>query len=331
MPRSRRLLVILAMLASTVCGEEPGGEIAGAPAPLPPPETEAPVDPSIPPQEEGLVTFVFYNLRNYLAMERRVDGVATADAPKPEEEVAEVVAALAHLAPDILGVCEIGDERFLEDLRRRLAEEGLSLPHGALLTSADGNQRNLGLLTRFPVVANRSRGDYVYDLGGRRLPFQRGVLDATLDLGEGRLLRYVGLHLKSRREVPEGDQAEMRLRESLIARRHIESILAVDPETRLLVAGDLNDYRHEAPVRTLQGRFGSPDYLAVLPLADRHGFRWTHHWDLADLYSRIDFVLHSRSLGREIRADLSGIHHWDRWSVASDHRPLVARFLLGAE
>jgi len=286
--------------------------------------SEAPSPPAFEKGGEGF-TFVSYNLQNYLAMDRRVDGEVRSSAPKPEEEVRELIKALAEIGPDILGVCEIGEQAFLEDLQNRLSEAGVQLPHAVLLPAASGQNRNLAVLSRFPIVADRSRGDYVYDLAGNRLPFQRGVLDVTMEIREGYQLRYVGLHLKSRREVPEGDQGMMRLHEARIARTHIDGILASDPEVKLLVAGDFNDTRNEAPVRTLQGRHGSPGYLASLNLADRDGLRWTHYWDHADLYSRIDFVLHSRSLSPEIRRDLSGIHHWEGWQVASDHRPLVVR------
>lgn len=273
------------------------------------------------------VTVVFYNLKNYLAMERRIDGEIVEDAPKPEREVEAVVAALVEMRPDVLGVCELGDASFLEDLRSRLKSAGLDLPHTELVTAASGFNRNLALLSRFPLVARNSRDDYTYSIGDTKLPFQRGVLDVTVSINDRYRLRYVGLHLKSKRDVPEADQALMRLNEARLARQHIDRIFEAEPGTNLLVAGDFNDLRIEPPVKALQGGFGGTGYLSSLTLDDQYGFRWTHHWSFADSYSRFDYALYSKGLSPEILRDQSRIHHWDDWDKASDHRPLVVRIV----
>jgi endonuclease/exonuclease/phosphatase family metal-dependent hydrolase len=289
------------------------------------PQTSLPVAAS----EEGRrpVTLVVYNLENYLAMERRVGGEVVADAPKPEKEVEAVIEGLVATAPDLLGVCEIGDETFVSDLQARLRAAGIDLPHTELVRDAAGWNRNVAFLSRFPIVERRSRDDYAYELDGVRHPFQRGVLDVEVEIAPDYRLRYVGLHLKSKREVPEGDQALMRLNEARLARQHIDRIFEANPEVNLVVAGDFNDYRSEAPVRTLQGAYGTPGYLASLSLADAFGLRWTHYWGFADVYSRIDFVLHSAGMKNEIDRATSRIHHWDNWDKASDHRPLVVKIL----
>src|SRR6056297_232246 len=126
-------------------------------------------------EEPAPITLVFYNLKNYLAMDRRVDGEIVEGAPKPEREVEEVVEAILAMEPDILSVCEIGDATFLEDLQSRLKAGGLDLPHTDLVTAASGHNRNLAVLSRFPIAASDSRDDYTYSIGDQRLPFQRGV------------------------------------------------------------------------------------------------------------------------------------------------------------
>ncbi len=273
------------------------------------------------------VTLAVYNLRNYLAMERRVNGEPVADAPKPESEVQAVIEGLRQIRPDLLGVCEIGDESFLADLQSRLRAVGIDLPHTELVHDTAGWNRNIAFLSRFPIVARNSRDDYTYELAGTRHAFQRGVLDVKVALSSRYHLRYIGLHLKSKREVPEGDQVLMRLNEARLARRHIDRILEAEPGANLIVAGDLNDLRSEPPVKTLQGSFGGQGYLTALTLSDAFGFRWTHHWSFADSYSRFDYVLHSQGMKNEIDRKNSRIHHWDGWDKASDHRPLVVTIL----
>lgn len=282
----------------------------------------------LPAEEEPTpVTLVFYNLKNYLAMERRIDGEIRENAPKPEPEIRALVEGIVAMRPDILGVCEIGDESYLRDLQERLRKAGIDLPHTELVTAASGFNRNLALLSRFPLVDTQSRDDYTYSIGETRLPFQRGVLDATIAIHPRYHLRYIGLHLKSKREVPEADQALMRLNEARLAREHIDRIFEQEPGTNLIVTGDFNDLRIEPPVKTLQGRFGTPGYLASLTLDDQFGFRWTHHWAFADSYARFDFALYSKGLSPEIDRGKSHIHHWDDWDKASDHRPLVIKIL----
>ncbi len=269
------------------------------------------------------VVMSFYNLKNYLAMERRVNDEVVPDAPKPENEIKAVIEGLAAIRPDILGVCEIGDETHLADLQARLKAEGIDLPHTELVRDAAGWNRNLALLSRHPIVARNSRDDHTYELEGTRHAFQRGILDVKIAISSSYHLRYIGLHLKSKREVPEGDETLMRLHEARLARQHLDAILGEEPGANLIVMGDLNDHRPEAPVKTIQGGFGGKGYLTALGLADPFGFRWTHHWSFADSYSRFDYALVNEGLSKELVRDACRIHHWEDWDEASDHRPLV--------
>ena len=276
---------------------------------------------------EGEITFVAYNLWNYLAMDRRIDGETVDDAPKPDDQIAALIHAISLAAPDILGVCELGDESFLADLHNRLKKIGIDLPHTELVIAANQQNRNLALLSRFPIVARHSRDDLSYRIDHTVLPLQRGILDVVVAPTPGYRLRCVGLHLKSKREVKDGDQALMRRNESQLARDHIDAILKTEPGANLLVYGDFNDTRNEPPIRTLQGRFGTDSYLEDLKLEDRFGFRWTHHWGWADIYARIDFALIARGLSPEIDRERSFILHPPNWDLASDHRALVVRLV----
>ena len=269
------------------------------------------------------VTIVAYNLRNYLSMERRLKGEIVPDAPKPESEIKALVEGLVAIRPDILGVCEIGDATHIADLQSRLKAAGVDLPYTEMVRDSAGWNRNLALFSRFPIIGRYSRDDYTYALAGKRHAFQRGILDVKLAINPQYHLRYVGLHLKSKREVPEGDETLMRLNEARLAREHLDRILAEEPGVNLLVAGDFNDIRIEPPIKTLQGGFGGGGYLKALGLADENGFTWTHYWSFADVYSRFDYALFSEGLAGELNRDLCRIYHWKNWEKASDHRPLV--------
>jgi len=279
---------------------------------------------SMPSKDDSVapVRFVSYNLRNFLRMDRRVDGESVKNAPKPESEVAPMMRYLSEIKPDMLGVSEIGDEASALEFKRRLAEAGLELEHMAWLQGGN-SARCLAIYSRFPIVENHSTADLTYEIGAKLLPIQRGLLDVVIQVNEGYQLRVIGLHLKSKRPVSDADQAEMRRNEAHLARQRADAILAADPEVNLLVHGDLNSTRDEPPVKAVQGRWNARNYLKDVRLRDSHGTTWTYHWDYADQYSRFDFVLASRGLMSEVDKEGSYLFFDKDWYTASDHRPLV--------
>lgn len=276
---------------------------------------------------EGEIRFLSYNLRNYLPMKRRVNGVSVEDAPKPDDEIAALVKVVLAAKPDIVGICEIGGPSYVKDFQQRLKKAGLDLPHSELVEAATDYERNLALLSRFPIVARHSQKDLSYLVGGKRLPFQRGILDITVAPNPDYRLRLIGLHLKSKRETPEADQALMRRNEAQLARQHIDDVFEQEPGVNLIVYGDLNDTKNEAPVRALRGRYRSDGYLTAINVEDQHGFRWTHYWAYADSYARLDFVMASKGMRAEIDKKKSYILHGADWYLASDHRPLIVTIL----
>jgi endonuclease/exonuclease/phosphatase family metal-dependent hydrolase len=262
-----------------------------------------------------------YNVENYLPMDRRVDGRTVKDAPKPEEEIAAVLSVLTTIRPDILGLVEMGDTSQVADLQRRLKAAGLDLPHSEWLQAAD-EDRHLALLSRFPIVARNSRGQIPIEINGRMERFQRGILDVTVQVRPDYALRLVGAHLKSRRPVPEYDETWMRAKEAWYLREHINGILAAEPGVNLLLFGDLNDTKNTYPIREIIGTPGAPNYLMDLWLKDSRGERWTHYWKTADEYARIDYLMASPGLAREVLLEKSGINDNPEWNTASDHRAI---------
>ena len=299
--------LLLAILRLTAVAQEPAGDSE----PLTPADTRP-----------GGIRFVAYNLKNYLHMPRRVAGEFQESAPKPEMEIELLLKQIIATKPDILGICEIGSEEDLADLQARLAKAGVLLPHAGWADGAD-EYRNLGILSRFPIVATDHQVNLTYEINGIEFPFGRGILDATVQVHPDYQLRFLGLHLKSKRPIPEADQALMRRNEAHLVRQHIDRILVADPESNLLVYGDLNDTRNEAPVKAIQGRFGTKGYLRDVRLADEDGYKWTYWWSTADIYSRFDFVLANKAAIPEIREQDSYIFKSRDWYGASDHRPLV--------
>lgn len=275
--------------------------------------------------ESAAATFCSYNLRNWLVMERTTaTGEIEASAPKPESEKQRVVEILSRIKPDILGVCEIGDEKDLKDLQARLKKAGVDLPHTEMTHGGD-RMRSLALLSRYPITERHSRSDLTYQIGDAVLPMQRGILDVRVQLTETVQVRMIGVHLKSKREVPEADESLMRRAESGLLRRHLDSIFDKQNEPLILCYGDFNEHRNEPAIMDIMGPRSAPHYLHELPLRDSSGHVWTHFWDAADVYSRLDFIFCSRALRPMIdlrRGYIYSVRDFDR---ASDHRPLVIK------
>lgn len=273
---------------------------------------------SLPAKE---VVVASYNLENYLKMERRVNGKTIPEAPKPEEEIAAVIEVIQQIHPDILGIVEMGDETMLEDFQKRLKAAGLDYPHREWARGADP-ARHLALLSRYPIIARNSLDEVPFELNSTRQRVCRGILDVTVQIDDSYKLRLVGAHLKSRRKVPEFDEQAMRAKEASLFRKHLDEILMSDPDTNLMLFGDLNDTKNEHPIKELIGAKGSPGHMRDLFLTDRQGLRWTHFWSAADIYSRIDYLLVSNGLWPEIAMDRSGISNARNWYKASDHRAI---------
>lgn len=299
------------------------GETKSSPAVAPaPPVPAATVTPAA--ETSGGLRFIAYNVENWLTMDRFVDNRQLKDAPKPDSEKQAAISIVAKNRPDVLGLCEIGQKSDLEEIQRMLKAAGVDLPHLHHTGGSDAT-RHLGLLSRHPITATAGPKETSYQLKGTTFAINRGILDATVDAG-GRSFRFIGVHLKSKREVEEGDQEEMRVNEARLLRRHVDSILGADPQARLVVYGDFNDTRPTRAFKTVTGSFNDDGYLTAIPFKDSRGHAWTHHWAPHDIYSRIDFVTVSRALRPEVDFRASHILDDADWDKASDHRAVLAIF-----
>ena len=340
----------LALLAATSCGKKSGtpdwdtpqiSEVA-SPAALPAPEEatpeaaadEAPAEPAVttppavaPPPAEPTTAglrFITYNVENWLTMDRFVEGKTLKGAPKPDKEKNAVIGILTRNAPDVIGFCEIGTAADLAEIQEMLKAAGLDLPNSHYTGGSD-LVRHLGLLSKFPIKSTAKPAETEYQLNGQTFGINRGILDASID-ARGKSYRFVGVHLKSKRDSEQGDQEAIRLNEARLLRRHVDSIFTTDPEARLIVYGDFNETRSMAPIKTITGKYNDPTYLTAVPVKDSHQETWTHFWAINDVYSRFDFVMISKAMKKETDFKASRIIDDAEWIDASDHRPVMALF-----
>jgi len=266
----------------------------------------------------GEVKVAWFNLENYI---EREDG--SGQLAKPESRIDAVVRAITEMRPDILAVAEIGDKAALSDLRHRVKAAGWEFPSTEWVAGLD-QARHLALLSRYPIIERNSKDALYFTLDGVRHGLQRGILDVTIELTPTYRLRVLGAHFKSRRDERAYDQAAFRLAEARVFRSYVEAILRSAPPTNLLAMGDLNDTKNEAPIREIIGSPREPGVLRDIFVRDSRQETWTHYWKVADVYSRIDYLLTSPGLSPEILWKKCGILDAPYWAQASDHRAIYA-------
>ena len=281
-------------------------------------------DFSITTPSVGQVRFITYNIENWLTMNRRLGNQNVRGAPKPESEKQAVVKILARHIPDVIGLCEIGTPADLSEIQAQLKAAGLDLPHSHYTGGSDP-ERHLGLLSRFPIIFTTEPAETEYQLTGRTYSINRGILDSVIE-AHGKSYRFIGIHLKSKRDSEQGDQELIRLNEARLLRRHVDSILKADKNARLIVYGDFNDTRSSPAIKTITGKYNDPCYLTAVPAKDSQGQSWTHFWALHDVYSRFDFIFVTREIRREIDFHDAKIIDDPEWNSASDHRAVMAVF-----
>ncbi len=266
---------------------------------------------------QGIV-FCSYNVKNYLGPDQASAERRT--KPKPEKEIEALIKVIVEIRPDILGVCEMGSPAAFEDFKSRLEKAGLTFKDSEYVQAED-EDRHLALLSRFPIVHRDSAAKVRFPLNGTQQSVKRGFLDVTVQITPRYELRCVGAHLKSKLPAPEGE-ALIRRHEAAKLRGHLDAILKETPAANLLCYGDFNDAKNQPMFSEITGVRGTPGHMSDLAARDVHGDRWTHHWPVADEYSRIDYLFASPGLLPEVKRETASVYRSDFWEIASDHRPV---------
>jgi endonuclease/exonuclease/phosphatase family metal-dependent hydrolase len=272
-----------------------------------------------------------YNLENYLDQP-----IGTRPA-KSADSRAKVRESLRAIQADVVALQEMGTTNALLELRASLKAEGLDYPFWEHVTGWDTNI-HVAVLSRFPIIARRPHTNESFLLFGRRFRVNRGFLEVDLKVNDRYSFTLMTTHLKSRRPVPEADEAELREQESILLRAKIDARLSASPNANLVVLGDLNDTQDSRSTRAVIGR-GKNALVDTRP-AERNGdnlpnpnprygprnINWTHYYGKEDSYSRIDYLLLSAGMAHEWNKEETYILALPNWGIGSDHRPLVASF-----
>lgn len=201
-----------------------------------------------------------------------------------EAKIAALAAVVHGVAPDLLGVQEIGDQESFEALRVALAAGGAGGAwHGELSTRFEaGHAIRVGWLSPRPLtdvhqvtrLPEGLRGVKVDDDGTRIDAMPRGALAVTATTAAGTPLRALTAHLKSKllsfpggrfSTRDEGERARVavyaldrRAAEAATLREWATTALETgDAGGRVVVCGDLNDTSEAATTQLIYGPPGS--------------------------------------------------------------------------
>lgn len=287
---------------------------------------------SLPLTADETFRVATYNVENYLDV---TTGTRKAKSAAAKAQIRESIRALK---PEVLALQEMGGTNALLELRATLKSEGLDYPHWEQVTGFDTNI-HVAVLSQYPFSARRAHTNESYLLQGRRLRISRGFVELDVRVNPRYTFTLLAAHLKSKRPVPEADQAEMREQEALLLRKIIDSRLLANPTVNLIVLGDFNDTYDSKPVKIIKGRWRSG--LTDTRPTERNGVHqssraphpvprniaWTYHYAKQDTYERIDYIFLSHGMAREWQPDGTFIFTSPDWGVGSDHRPIVATFI----
>jgi endonuclease/exonuclease/phosphatase family metal-dependent hydrolase len=196
----------------------------------------------------------------------------------------------------------------------------------------------VAVLSRLPIVACRPHTNDNFLLDGRRFSVSRGFAEVDIQAATNFTFTLIATHLKSRRPVPEADEAQLRLQEAKILRGIVDEHFKADANTKLIVLGDFNNVKSSDSTKEIigRGKFKLTDTRPAerngdntpneIPRFEPRNVTWTHYYGVEDTYSRIDFILLSPAMARDWVTNETYALTIPNWGVGSDHRPIVATF-----
>ena len=276
-----------------------------------------------------------YNVENYLdqptASRRHVKSAAA------RNQVRESIRALN---PDVLALEEMGTTNALLELRASLKAEGLHYPYWKHVSGWDTNI-HVAILSKLPIGKWRPHTNDTFLLDGNRFRVRRGFAEVDIQAQTNFTFTLIAAHLKSRRTVPDADEAQLRLEEAKVLRGIVNEHFKADPDAKLIVLGDFNDVKSSDPIKTIigHGRFKLVDTRPAerngdnttpneIPRSEPRSVAWTYYYGVEDTYSRIDYILLSPAMARDWVTNGTCVLTIPNWGVGSDHRPIVAAFTV---
>ena len=122
-------------------------------------------------------------------------------------------------------------------------------------------------------------------------------------------------------QPPLFDSEIQRTKQAQAVHDFVASLLAVDPDSKVIVLGDLNDFQFSNPINTLEGTI-LQNLVETLPVEERYSYIYEGN------SQTLDHILISRGLQDNLVSfDILHINsEFDYTTYFSDHDPLIATF-----
>jgi endonuclease/exonuclease/phosphatase family metal-dependent hydrolase len=274
-----------------------------------------------------------YNVENYLDQPTETRHVV-----KSAEAKAKVRESIRTLNPDVIALEEMGTTNALLELRASLKADGLDFPFWEHVSGADTNI-HLAVLSKFPIIARHPHTNDEFLLDGKRFRVSRGFAEVEIQATTNFNFTLLAAHLKSRRPVPDADEAEERLAEAKVLRGIIDEHFKANLNAKLIALGDFNDTKDSDSTTEIIGRGkfkltdtrpaehnGDNEVTAENIYHEPRNVAWTYFYGADDTYARIDYILLSPAMARDWVKAETYIPTIPNWGIGSDHRPIVATF-----
>jgi endonuclease/exonuclease/phosphatase family metal-dependent hydrolase len=273
-----------------------------------------------------------YNVENYLDQPTE-----SRPQPKSARARAKICESICALNPDVIALEEMGSTNALMELRGSLKAKGLDFPYWEHVQGWDTNI-HVAVLSKLPIATSHPHTNDSFLLDGRRFSVSRGFAEVDIQAATNFTFTLIAAHLKSRRPVPEADEAQLRLQEAKILRGIVDEHFKADANAKLIVLGDFNNVKSSDSTKEIigRGKFKLTDTRPAerngdntpneIPRFEPRNITWTHYYGVEDTYSRVDYILLSPAMARDWVTNETYALTIPNWGVGSDHRPIVAQF-----
>lgn len=247
----------------------------------------------VPPQkfapselrESGKVRLCIWNLKLYLDTYKMTERGRT-KAPKSETEKRAILEVLKDINPDVLGIEEIGTDKFLKEFLNILREGGLSYPYVAVSDKTD-EYPHCAILSKLEFKSTSILGDDFFDYFGKISRSPRALILAEFETENTRWF-FGSLHLKSRfgARKRDGNFSKFRTLECEKIAEDLKKIL--ESNYPVIIGGDFNDEPKDRSTTPLKN--------AGLSVVETENKIPTYVWEKKNIPYTFDFFMASKSM-----------------------------------
>ena len=242
-------------------------------------------------------------------------GYASAD---PADRKEAIVKDLEISGAEIIVLSGIKDAGSAAEIRK-------ILPGYGFMQTVESSDKGsvLAVISKIKPDKFEALTDIKYKIDDREIPVSNGFAHCVFNVN-GYKFHLVAANLKDRRKHPEFNQTDMRRYEARQLRYLVNDISKKDPDSNILIIGNLNDTCGMSPLKELYSRrSGIEKRLFDIRPLDSMKTSWTYWNRETDDFERIDYALASFPMISEIVREKTAVIQTDNWKKFSNHRPLL--------